>query len=403
MNATAENAVSVSELTHHIKAILEGTFPSIWVSGEVSDLSRPRSGHLYFTLKDDNAHIRGVIWRGTAARLGVDIADGQSVFCFGDVEVYAARGTYQLVIRKVQNQGVGALQQAFEKLQAKLHAEGLFAAERKRPLPRHPRRIGVITSPSGAAIRDFLEAASARFKGVELFIIPAIVQGPTAAKSIVSAIAKAHRYRPTLDALILTRGGGSLEDLWCFNEEPVVRSVAAATIPTVSAVGHEIDITLCDLAADVRALTPTDAATRILPDAKMFDRSVLELQRRLQRSAQHMIQSRRERLEYLAERPAIRKPHQIVHLRSRSLDEWDARARRVMFSKIKLGQAKLAAQAAALSALSPLNVLTRGYSVTLDEQGNAVENANQVQPGDVLRTRVHQGQIESVVRTVHPD
>ncbi|MGB7328398.1 MAG: exodeoxyribonuclease VII large subunit [Rubripirellula sp.] len=400
MNPPVEHAVSVSELTHHIKAILEGTFPSIWVAGEISDLSRPRSGHMYFTLKDDTAHIRGVIWRGTASRMDVDIEDGQSVFCFGDVEVYAARGTYQLVIRKVQLQGIGKLQKAFQQLQAKLDAEGLFAAERKKLLPRNPRRIAVITSQSGAAIRDFLEAASSRFRGVEIVVIPAIVQGPTAAASIVRAIKQAHQYSPAFDALILTRGGGSLEDLWCFNEEPVVRAVAASVIPTISAVGHEIDVTLCDMAADLRALTPTDAATRVLPDAKMLDRSVIELQRRLNHSARMMIESRALRLQQLASRPAMRRPHEIVHLRSRYLDELDARARRSMFAKIRLGGAELATQAASLSALSPLSVLTRGYSVTLDPKGNAIQDSNQVNVGDSIRTRVHQGEIQSVVTSV---
>ncbi len=199
------------------------------------------------------------------------------MLCFGDVEVYGARGTYQLVIRRVQPQGVGALQLAFQQLQAKLYAEGLFAAERKKPLPRFPRRIGLVTSPNGAAVRDFLEAAANRWKGVEIIVIPALVQGQGAAQSIVSGIKAAHRIRPKLDVLVVSRGGGSLEDLWCFNEEPVVRAVAASKIPTVSAVGHEIDVTLCDMAADVRALTPTDGATRVLPDARLLDRSVIDL------------------------------------------------------------------------------------------------------------------------------
>ncbi|MDG2224215.1 MAG: exodeoxyribonuclease VII large subunit, partial [Rubripirellula sp.] len=177
------HAISVSELTGHVKAILEGTFPGIWVSGEISDLSRPRSGHLYFTLKDDQAQIRGVIWRSTAMRMPQKIEEGQSVLCFGDVEVYAARGAYQLIIRKVQPQGLGALQLAFQQLQAKLHAEGLFAAERKRRLPNYPARIGIVTSPDGAAIRDFLKAARNRYRGVEMVVIPALVQGPNAPRS----------------------------------------------------------------------------------------------------------------------------------------------------------------------------------------------------------------------------
>jgi exodeoxyribonuclease VII large subunit len=401
--AAPELAISVSELTHHIKSILEGTFPQIWVSGEISDLSRPRSGHLYFTLKDESANIRGVIWRSTAERLTFDLTEGQQVFCFGDVEVYAPRGTYQLMVRKVQPQGMGALQLAFQKLQAKLDAEGLFAAGRKRPLPRRPHRIGIVTSQSGAAIRDFLQAASMRFKHVEMIVIPALVQGSTAAASIVAGIAAAHRISPPLDVLILTRGGGSLEDLWPFNEEPVVRAVAASKIPTVSAVGHEIDVTLCDLAADVRALTPTDAATRVLPDQTFLARAVRDLDQRLHRSMRLLIQRRRLRLEQLADRAAIRKPHQLVLLRSRRLDELDARGRRAMFAKIQLCRAKLATQSAALSALSPLNVLTRGYSVTLDRDGRAIQDAGELNVDDTVTTRLHRGQIESVVTKIQPD
>ena len=391
------HAVSVSELTGHIKAILEGTFPSIWVAGEISDLSRPRSGHLYFTLKDDSAQIRGVIWRGTATRMKHDVEEGQAVLCFGDVEVYGVRGTYQLVVRRIQPQGLGALQLAFQQLQAKLHAEGLFAAERKRALPRFPRRIGLLTSPNGAAVRDFLEAAANRWKGVEIIVIPALVQGSGAAQSIVSGIKSAHKIRPRLDVLVVSRGGGSLEDLWCFNEERVVRAVAASKIPTVSAVGHEIDVTLCDMAADVRALTPTDGATCVLPDARLLDRSVMDLSRRLQRSVRGAIESRRSRLDAVGSRSTLRKPHEIIHLRSRLLDELDARGRRAMLGKLKLGRAGLATSAASLSALSPLNVLTRGYSVTLDANGRAIDNADSVKAGDTIRTKLNQGEIESVV------
>ena len=320
---TPAEAMSVSELTGHIKAVIEGTFPSVWVAGEISDLSRPRSGHLYLTLKDDDAQIRGIIWRSTASRLNVDLKDGQAVLCFGDLEVYAARGSYQLVIRKVQPQGLGALQLAFQQLQAKLFAEGLFAAERKRKLPRFPRRIAVVTSPSGAAIRDFLKAAANRWRGVEIIVVPAVVQGETASASIIAALAAAHRIKPRPDIVILTRGGGSLEDLWCFNDERVVRAVAASEIPTVSAVGHEIDVTLCDLAADVRALTPTDGATCTLPDGHLVVQTIGELRQRLDRAIRNAIETRRRRVVSISERTVIRKPLELVHLRSRRLDELD--------------------------------------------------------------------------------
>ena len=400
MSSAPPRPVSVSELTGHIKAILEGTFPSICVEGEVSDLTRPRSGHIYFTLKDEHSQIRGVIWRSTAARMKTQLKEGQSVLCFGDVEVYGARGTYSLVVRKVQTQGLGPLQQAFLELKQKLNAEGLFAAERKRALPRFPKRLGVVTSPSGAAIRDFLKAAAQRWPGVEILIIPTLVQGQGASDSIAEAIRTAEQVSPALDALVVTRGGGSLEDLWCFNEEPVVRAVAQCRIPTVSAVGHEVDITLCDLAADVRALTPTDGATCVLPDRDLVVRSLNDMRARLDRTARNAINTRQNRLNALQTRSILKRPHELVQRRFRQLDELDARGRKAMFTRMELNKAKLAKAAATLSALSPLNVLARGYSVTLDSNDNTIQKPNQVKPGDIIRSRVEHGDIESEVKAI---
>ncbi|MDB4494630.1 exodeoxyribonuclease VII large subunit [bacterium] len=400
MSSAPPRPVSVSELTGHVKAILEGTFPSICVEGEISDLTKPRSGHIYFTLKDEHSQIRGVIWRSTAARMTTQLKEGQSVLCFGDVEVYAARGTYSLVVRKVQTQGLGPLQQAFLELKQKLNAEGLFAAERKRPLPRFPKRLGVVTSPSGAAIRDFLKAAAQRWPGVEILIIPTLVQGQGASESIAKAIRTAQSISPSLDTLVVTRGGGSLEDLWCFNEEPVVRAIAQCNIPTISAVGHEVDITLCDLAADVRALTPTDGATCALPDRDLVVRSLTDMRARLDRTARNVINTRQNRLDALQTRSILKRPHELVQRRFRQLDELDARGRKAMFTRMQLNKAKLGKAAATLSALSPLNVLARGYSVTLDSHDNTIQNPSQLKPGDVIRSRVEHGDIESVVKTI---
>ena len=401
LSSAPPRPVSVSELTGHVKAILEGTFPSICVEGEISDLTRPRSGHIYFTLKDEHSQIRGVIWRSTAARMTTQLKEGQSVLCFGDVEVYAARGTYSLVVRKVQTQGLGPLQQAFLELKQKLNAEGLFAAERKRPLPRFPKRLGVVTSPSGAAIRDFLKAAAQRWPGVEILIIPTLVQGQGASESIAKAIRTAQKITPSLDTLVVTRGGGSLEDLWCFNEEPVVRAIAQCNIPTISAVGHEVDITLCDLAADVRALTPTDGATCALPDRDLVVRSLTDMRARLDRTARNVINTRQNRLDALQTRSILKRPHELVQRRFRQLDELDARGRKAMFTRMQLNKAKLGKAAATLSALSPLNVLARGYSVTLDSDDNTIQNPSQLKPGDVIRSRVEHGDIESVVKTIN--
>ena len=323
-------AVSVSELNHQLKAVVEGTFPLMWVAGEVTDVAKPRSGHIYFTLKDDDSQIRAVMWRNVASNLRFDLENGQAILCYGGLEIYTVRGSYQIVVRKAQPEGVGALQLAFEKLKARLNAEGLFSADRKQLLPTHPRRIGVITSPSGAAVHDFLVAADDRMLGAEIFVIPAQVQGSGAAETIVRGLKAAAMVRPQLDVVVVTRGGGSLEDLWCFNEEPVVRAIADCPVPTVSAVGHEVDVTLADLAADVRALTPTDAATKVFPDRSGIAQRVGDLSRRLHRVMAYEIERRQYTLEALASHPAMTKPMELVHLRSRLVDEFDQRAKQAI-------------------------------------------------------------------------
>jgi exodeoxyribonuclease VII large subunit len=230
--------LTVSQLSALIEGLLETQFQSLWVGGEISEVSRPHSGHLYFTLKDEQAQIRGVIWRSTAQRMRFRLEEGQQVVCHGDLDVYPPRGTYQLVVRQVEPQGVGALQLAFKQLQQRLEAEGLFDPVRKRRLPAFPRRVGFVTSPTGAAIHDFLQVAARRFQGVQILVIPVRVQGEGSAQEIARGIALANRIQPSLDVLVVGRGGGSLEDLWSFNEEVVVRAIHASKVPVVSAVGH---------------------------------------------------------------------------------------------------------------------------------------------------------------------
>ena len=378
-------AVSVSELNHQLKAVVEGTFPLMWVSGEVTDVAKPRSGHIYFTLKDDNSQIRAVMWRGVASRLRFDLENGQSILCYGGLEIYTVRGSYQIVVRKAQPQGVGALQLALEKLKNRLNAEGLFSIERKQPLPAHPRRIGIITSPSGAAVHDFLVAAEDRMIGAEIFVIPAQVQGNGAAETIVRGLQAAAMVRPKLDVVVVARGGGSLEDLWCFNEETVVRAIAECPVPTVSAVGHEVDVTLSDLAADVRALTPTDAATKVFADRSGIVQRVGDLARRLQRAMDYEIERRQFALEALASHPAMTKPMEMVHLRSRLVDEFDQRAKQAIDRRMQRSKSSISTLAASLSALSPLNTLARGYSVTLDADGRSLGDASELEIGQAVQ------------------
>lgn len=395
--AEDSHVLSVSELNLQLKTIVEGTFPPLWVAGEVTDLARPRSGHLYFTLKDDESQIRAVMWRGVASRLNFEMENGQAMLCFGGLEIYTVRGTYQIVVRKAQPQGVGTLQLAFEQLKAKLNAEGLFAAERKQPLPRHPRRIGLITSPSGAAVHDFLVAAAGRMIGAEVFVIPAQVQGDGAAKTIVRGLRAAAMIRPKLDVVIVTRGGGSLEDLWCFNEEAVVRAIAGCPLPTVSAVGHEVDVTLADLAADVRALTPTDAAIKVFADRNAVVQRVSELALRLNRAIAQCVERRRYAVDSLAAHPAMKKPLDIVHLRSRRLDELDARAKQAIDRRLRQSKSDVATLAASLDALSPLNTLARGYSVTVDENNRTVSDTSELKPGQQVKTILGSGSFRSTI------
>lgn len=401
--ATQPEPITVSQLTARLQNVIEHSFRAVWVSGEISNLARPRSGHVYLTLKDSGAQIRSVIWASTAARLPFRLEEGQSVIAYGGVEVYPPHGSYQLIIRKVEPQGVGALQLAFEQLKQRLAAEGLFDPDRKRELPRFPRRLAVVTSPTGAAVRDFLQIAQRRWPLLNATIIPAQVQGAEAAASLVSAIRSAHRLRPRPDVIVVTRGGGSLEDLWCFNEEPVVRAIAASELPIVSAVGHEIDFTLADFAADVRAATPSEAAELVVPEWAALRQSLQDLRRRLDKPLRQRLAYHREQLRHLAERPGFARPRQSLHDRSRRLDEWDHRARVAIRHRLAECNRKLQRHAASLSALSPLAVLARGYSVTQRESdGEVIRDCQQVAAGEVVKTRLARGTIVSQVLSRNP-
>lgn len=401
----AEPAVlSVSQLTQQIKGVVEQSFRMVWVAGEISNFSRPQSGHCYFTLKDDQAQLRAVVWRGTAARINAALEDGLEVVCQGRLDVYPPRGSYQLVVEQIQTKGVGALELALRKLREKLAREGLFDRARKQPLPTCPRRIGVVTSPSGAAIRDFLEVLRRRWRGVEVLVIPTPVQGDGAARKIAAAIELAEKIRPPLDVLVVTRGGGSLEDLWCFNEEPVVRAIAAAGIPTISAVGHEIDVTLADLAADVRALTPSEAAERAVPSASDAEATIRSLEVRLRNAAAGHADGLRRRLDALASRPALARPLDAIGHLARLVDEYGNRLQAAVGTTHQRREASLAALSGKLETLSPLGVLGRGYSLTQQAtDGRLVTDAEQLQLGDAVVTRFAHGWARSTIDEIRPE
>jgi len=408
-NPTSEPAVeqpdvlSVSELNSLAKDVLGERFAQVWVAGEVSDLSRPASGHLYFSLKDDQATIRTVIWRNAAQRLPFDLEDGQQILCCGKIDLYVVRGSYQLVVNRVESQGQGALQQAFEQLRRSLEAEGLFADEHKQPIPWMPKRIAFVTSPTGAAIRDFLEVVRRRWSRVNVVVVPVHVQGTTAASEIANGINLANQMQPPPELIVTGRGGGSMEDLWCFNDEQVVRAIFNCSIPVISAVGHEIDVTLADLVADRRALTPSEAGEIAVPQESEVRSNLMGLRQRLVTLLQARLDSARQRLKTLRSRPVLTNPHEGLHLRARAVDDLEKELARAIRLALQQGHEQVSVMAARLSALSPLEVLQRGYSVTQSSQATVVKSVTDIQIGQELLTQLANGKFTSIVQSLELD
>ncbi|MBL8849902.1 MAG: exodeoxyribonuclease VII large subunit [Planctomycetaceae bacterium] len=387
--------LTVSELTLLLKECLEGNFPRVAVVGEISNCVHAGSGHVYFTLKDDAAQLRGVIWKMRASRIRFDIRDGLQVVAIGRMDLYPARGSYQLVIDELSPHGVGPLELAFRQLHERLAAEGLFAPERKRPLPRIPRRIALVTSPQGAAVRDMLQVITRRWPGARVVIVPVPVQGDGAAQLIAAGIARLPQL-PDVDVAIVGRGGGSLEDLWCFNEEVVARAIATSPVPIISAVGHEIDVTIADLVADRRALTPSEAGEIVVPDHVELAAALRHVEDRLRTAVRSRAALCRSRLDQLAGRRAITQPAEQVHHRMQRIDELDRRMQLAVRSRVDVARAEWGQLGATLSALSPLRVLERGYSLTSRaENGAVVRRVADVRPGDLLHSRVADGIIHS--------
>jgi exodeoxyribonuclease VII large subunit len=395
--------LSVYELTTQIKDLLENAFPAVWVSGEISNLSRPQSGHCYLTLKDDRAQIRAVMWRNTAAQVRFELRDGLEVVCQGRLDVYAPRGSYQLIIDQMEPKGIGALELALRQLREKLGREGLFEPGRKRLLPRFVRRVGVVTSPTGAAIHDFLQVLGRRWRGADVLVLPTRVQGEGAGEEIAAAIRTANRLPLRIDCLVVTRGGGSLEDLWAFNEEVVVRAICASRIPVISAVGHEIDVTLSDLAADVRALTPSEAAELVAPAAEELLAGLRQLEKRLAAGLRWRVGAARSRLEAVARSRVFRRPLGRIEDLMRRLDDLELSAARALRNRLEQARRQLDAAGARLESLSPLAVLGRGYSLTQrTADGRLVRDAAELAVGQQITTRLARGEATSRVEELRP-
>ncbi|MGL6226210.1 MAG: exodeoxyribonuclease VII large subunit [Thermoguttaceae bacterium] len=391
-----EEPLTITGLTQQIREQIEERFTSIWVIGQISNLSRPHSGHIYLTLKDEGAQLPAVCWKTVASKLRFDLKDGLEVLVRGRLVVYPQHGKYQLVISQLEPKGVGGLELAFRQLHDRLELEGLFDPRKKRPLPQHIRTIAVITSPSGAAIRDFLQVLGRRTARLNVRIIPVKVQGEGAAQEIAQAVKTVNRLK-LADCIVLTRGGGSLEDLWSFNEEPLIRAVAGSEIPTISAIGHEIDVTLCDLAADLRALTPSEAAERLSVEDVQLVKRLDQIRVLMRTTLEKRIRVAAEQLRYFENQPLFKRPLRLIEDRVMMLDVLSERIDRAIDRKKELGLQRLAQLAAALHGLSPLAVLQRGYSLTQMESGELLRTVSAVQPGNRIQTRLIDGILHSQV------
>ena len=400
MTSEKTKILSVTELTSEIRFNLSNQFSEVYVAGEISGLTRPSSGHVYFTLKDQTAQISGIIWRNDVERLKrqkFELENGLEFICGGSLDVYPQRGTYQLVVRSVQPVGAGPLELAFRQLHAKLELAGLFDPHHKKPLPKFPRQVVLITSPSGAAVRDFLQVLDRRWKNVAVLIIPVKVQGAGSAEEIAEAIRSVGRFAEPPDVVVITRGGGSIEDLWSFNEEIVCRAMFECPIPIVSGVGHEIDVTLADLVADVRALTPSEAAERLVPDHQALLGELTELQHRLRNSVRLRYRVAAQELERIANLSVLTRPLNRLQQELMELDRIDERLRRSMKQQIADRHFQIREWSGRLDALNPLSVLARGYSLTSDATGVILTDFASIQVGDTISTRLAQGSFDSRV------
>jgi exodeoxyribonuclease VII large subunit len=392
-------ALTVSQVTQRLRGLVEKAFPAVTVVGEITSLSRATSGHRYFNLRDANAILHAVVWRDAALRLDCEPANGLEVIAGGRITVYGPHGYHQLVIDEMVPRGAGRQDRALRLLKEKLHGLGYFAAERKKPLPRFPRRIALVTSPHGAAVRDMLEILLRRWPVAEITVCPVRVQGADAPPQIAGMLGLLSRVRHA-DVILLGRGGGSSDDLSAFNDERVARAIFHCPIPIVSAVGHEIDVTIADMVADCRALTPSEAAERATPDRGELIQSCRDIKRRLGDRLLTRLRAARERVAEIADRPVFRRPLERPRELARRLDDIDARLKQAWRRRLEVAKTKLAAIAGRLDSLSPLNVLARGYSLTRTADGRLVRSVSQVEVGEPIEIVLADGRLAAEVREV---
>ena len=392
-----ERIYTVSEISREIRRVIEQFIPPVWVEGEISNYSISRAGHIYFALKDENALINCVVWRSVAGSIPFQLTGGMRVIVRGDIITYAAQSQYQINVMEIRAAGLGSLYLAFEALKQKLSAEGLFAPELKKPLPQFPKRVGVITSLSGAAVQDILHISRRRNPAVELVIFPAQVQGEKAADTIIAGIQTFNRLN-NIDFIILARGGGSIEDLWAFNEEKLVRAIAGSRLPVVSAVGHEVDFTLADFVADFRAPTPSAAAEMTIPESVMIQSRLNTLTRNICQRVSELYRQQRQTFDNLVSRIKTKNPVELIHQRYQRLDELDRRMSLSIIQRLQHSKLHLEKFTSTIQALNPKRVLQRGYSIVyLRPTTTIVSSIKQVQGGQELEIEVADGRYDATV------
>lgn len=391
-----QNMYSVSEITEEIKELLELTFPPLWVRGEISNFTRHSSGHFYFSLKDAGAQISCVMWRNRNAMVFFTPQNGMKINAFGEIRVYEKRGNYQLEVSKMVPAGVGELALAFEQLKARLREEGLFGSDHKKALPLYPQRIGIVTSPTGAAIHDIVHVLQKKFPSVQILLRPATVQGDGAAEDIAHAIEEFNEFCE-VDVLIVGRGGGTLEDLWAFNEEIVARAIYNSKIPVISAVGHEVDFTIADFVADHRAPTPTAAAEMAVPDREQLRQFIGNLLQSIISNTERNISSARERISALKNRHGFHRPVDLIRQKRQRVDELWHWSQMTLQHHIAIQSSRLIALQRQIAGLNPDSILSRGYSITLRAGNQVVTDSAQLQLDEQVLVRFHRGHINAQV------
>jgi len=399
--AISRNVLTVRELTIHIKRLLDRDerLMAAWVRGEISNFKLHTSGHMYFTLKDETSQLKCVMFRSQAQRLRFRPDSGLQVLVFGQITVFERDGVYQMYCAEMEPAGLGTLHLQFEQLKQRLSDEGLFDEELKRRLPTLPRRIGIVTAATGAALRDMITVSRRRFPGVHILLSPALVQGAEAPASLIRALERVARY-PGVDVIIMGRGGGSLEDLWAFNDEGLARAIRACPVPVVSAVGHETDFTIADFAADLRAPTPSAAAELVVPSRVELQASVANLKARLVTVTRRLVERKRLRLKALSDRPVLQRPQGRLLQDRQRLDDLVRRLGFVGGRRVERLRQRLATAAGRLNALSPLAVLSRGYSITKGPDGHVLKEAAEVAVGDAITVMLHKGHLACRVEEI---